>query len=318
MVWRLRCLHRQRGRLGGSEMAHRAPRDAERVGIVRRHVVGDAGGAAVHVGAAELLGAHLLAGRRLHQRRAAEKDRALAAHDDALVGHGRHVGAARGARAHDHGDLRDALGRHVGLVVEDAAEVLAVGKHLVLVGQVGAAGVHQVDARQAVLLGDLLGAQVLLDRDRVVGAALHRGVVGDDHALAPGHPADAGDDARRGHGVVVDAVGGELRELEKRRSRVEQQTDALAHRQLAPRHVALARRSAAAARDLLDFGAQVRDQRAHGVGVGAKSLASRVDASFEDGHGPSRGSPAAGLQPPVHVVEPVVAPEGLAVDDEER
>jgi hypothetical protein len=36
---------------------------------------------------------------------------------------------------------------------------------------------------------DLLGAQVLLDRHRVVGAALDRGVVGDDQAF--GRPDDA-------------------------------------------------------------------------------------------------------------------------------
>ena len=74
--------------------------------------------------------------------------------------------------------------RHAGLVVEDAAEVLAVGEDLVLQRQEGAARVDEVDARQAVLEGDLLGAQVLLHRDRKVGAALHRGVVGDDHRLA--------------------------------------------------------------------------------------------------------------------------------------
>ena len=83
---------------------------------------------------------------------------------------------------------------HPGLVVEDPAEVLAVGEDLVLHGQEGAAGVDQVDARQAVLQGDLLGAQVLLDGHRVVRAALDGGVVGDDHALAAADPADAGDD----------------------------------------------------------------------------------------------------------------------------
>ena len=76
------------------------------------------------------------------------------------------------------------FGRHPRLVEEDAAEVVAVGEDLVLQRQEGAAGVDEVDAREAVLLGDLLGAQVLLDRERVVGAALHGGVVGDDDALA--------------------------------------------------------------------------------------------------------------------------------------
>ena len=70
------------------------------------------------------------------------------------------------------------------------------GEHLVLVRQVGAAAVDQIDAGQPVLLRDLLRAQMLLHRHREIGAALHRRVVGDDHALAPGHAADAGDDAR--------------------------------------------------------------------------------------------------------------------------
>ena len=41
-----------------------------------------------------------LAGGRLHERRAAEEDRALVPDDHRLVGHRRHVGAARRARAH--------------------------------------------------------------------------------------------------------------------------------------------------------------------------------------------------------------------------
>src|SRR3712207_7329925 len=45
---------------------------------------------------------------------------------------------------------------------------------------------------QPVLLRHLLRAEVLLHRDREVGAALHRGVVRNDDALAPGNAADAG------------------------------------------------------------------------------------------------------------------------------
>src|SRR5207253_764539 len=81
--------------------------------------------ARVHVAAAEVFRADHLAGGRLHQRRAAQEDGALVLDDDRLVAHGRHVGAAGGARAHHHGQLRDALRAEVGLVVEDAAEVVA-------------------------------------------------------------------------------------------------------------------------------------------------------------------------------------------------
>jgi hypothetical protein len=124
----------------------------------------------------------------LHQRRPGQEDGALVLHDDRFVAHRRHVGATRGARAHPDRELRDAERAHLRLVEEDAAEVLAVGEHLVLVRQVGAATVDEVDAGQAVLLRDLLRAQVLLHRQRVVGAALHGGVVSDHHALDTRHP----------------------------------------------------------------------------------------------------------------------------------
>ena len=82
----------------------------------------------------------LFSRRRLYQRRPGQKDRALLFYDDSLVGHGRHIGPAGGAGTHDHGNLRDALGGHIGLIEEDAPEVLAVGEHLVLIRQIGAAG----------------------------------------------------------------------------------------------------------------------------------------------------------------------------------
>jgi hypothetical protein len=105
----------------------------------------------VHVRAAKIFRRDHLARGRLHQRRTAQEDRALLAHDDALIRHGRHIGAAGGAAAHDDGDLRDAFRGQIGLIEEDAAEMLLVGKDLGLVGQVRAARVHQIDARQAVL-----------------------------------------------------------------------------------------------------------------------------------------------------------------------
>ena len=187
----------------------------------------------MQVAAAEVFGGDDLAGRGLHQRRAAEEDRALVADDHGLVAHRGHVRAARGARAEHRGDLRNALGAQLGLVVEDAAEVLAVGEHLVLPRQERAAGVDQVDAGQPVLPGDLLRPQMLLDRDRVVRTAFHGRVVGHDHAFAAGDPADAGDHARAGALVVVHAVGGERRHFEQRAAGVEQPVDAVPRQQLA-------------------------------------------------------------------------------------
>ncbi len=88
----------------------------------------------MQVAATEFFGRDDLAGRGLHQRRAAEEDGALVADDHGLVTHRGYVGATGGARAEDRRDLRDPLRAHRRLVVEDAAEMLAIGEDLVLPG----------------------------------------------------------------------------------------------------------------------------------------------------------------------------------------
>jgi hypothetical protein len=57
------CFHRIEVR---NDPAH----EAERVSVVHRVMIRDAGEPRVHVGAAEVFGRHHLAGRGLHQRRA--------------------------------------------------------------------------------------------------------------------------------------------------------------------------------------------------------------------------------------------------------
>ena len=211
------------------------------------------------IGAAQIFRRHHLAGRRLHQRRAAEKNRALIAHDDGFVGHGGNIGAAGRAGAHHHRDLGNALGRHIGLIEENAAEMIAVGKDLVLHGQEGAAGIDQIDAGQVVLLGDFLRAQMLFHGQRIIGSALHRGVIGDDHALDARDAADACDDAGARRVVAIKAMGGELADFEKSRAGIEQGVDALARQKLAARLVPRRRdcRRRPAAR-LSNFVAQIR------------------------------------------------------------
>ena len=65
--------------------------------VVLGVIIGHAGFPRMHVGATEVLRRNHLAGGRLHQRRAAEKNSALVAHDDGFVRHRRHVSAARRA-----------------------------------------------------------------------------------------------------------------------------------------------------------------------------------------------------------------------------
>ena len=144
----------------GSSLPTIAPRDRERVVVVQREVVGHAGNARVHVGAAQFLG-----GRRSRRSRpspaADRRERSLPCSrtmiDSSDIA-GTYAPPAVHEPMHD-GDLRDAFGRHRRLVVEDAAEVVAIGKHVGLVRQVRAARVDEVDARQPVLARDLLRPQ---------------------------------------------------------------------------------------------------------------------------------------------------------------
>ena len=89
--------------------------------------------------------------------------------------------------------------------------MLAVGKDLVLPGQERAAGIHEIEAGEPVGARDLLRAQMLLHREREIRAPLHRRVIGDDDAFAPGDTPDAGDDAGGRHLVIVEPMRGELR-----------------------------------------------------------------------------------------------------------
>ena len=144
----------------------------------------------------------------------AEEDRALIAYNDAFVGHGRDVSTAGRARAHDAGNLRDTLGAHARLVEEDTAKMFAVGKDVGLVRQIGAAAVDEINARQPILLGDLLGPKMFLHGHREIGAALHGSVIGNDHHLAAGDPSDSRDDPGSGRFAFIHVVGGKLPDLQ--------------------------------------------------------------------------------------------------------
>ena len=83
--------------LGLAQARNGAARERQRVRIVFRIVIGDAGTPAVNVGAAQRFRVDLLAGRGAHQGRAAEENPPLVAYDDGVIGHGRYIRAAGGA-----------------------------------------------------------------------------------------------------------------------------------------------------------------------------------------------------------------------------
>ena len=129
----------------------------------------------------------------------------------------------------------------MGLVVEDPPEVVPVGEHLRLQGQKRSAGIHHVNAGKVVVQGDFLGAQVLLDGNRVVGAALDGGVIGEKHDLFPLDHADAGHDTGGRFLPVVHVPCRQGTQLKEGSVGVDQPLDPLPGQQLAPAAVQLHR-----------------------------------------------------------------------------
>mmetsp|Transcript_79954 Transcript_79954/g.209984 ORF Transcript_79954/g.209984 Transcript_79954/m.209984 type:complete len:802 (-) Transcript_79954:52-2457(-) len=106
----------------------------------------------------------------------------------------------------------------------------------------------------------MLGPKVLLHREGVVRAALHRGVVRDKEHLAAVDKADAGHDAGRLGAAVVHVPGCQGRELQELRPGVDDRLDALARQGLASLPVLLDGLLAAAGLHLLKPSVELRDQ----------------------------------------------------------
>src|SRR5688500_18072053 len=147
-------------------------------------MIGNPTKSCVYIRAAEILRADIFARGGFDERRSTEEDRARTFDDDGFVAHGRDVRAARRARAHYRRDLWNLLCRHARLIVEDATEMRSVGKDFILQGQKRPTRTDEIQAGQIILFGDLLGAQMLLDRHREVRPAFDSGIVGDDERFA--------------------------------------------------------------------------------------------------------------------------------------
>jgi hypothetical protein len=231
---RVRCRRRRRsGRRRllpvRREVAEVALRQVDPLLVGLDEEVPAAGDARVHLRPAHLLERDVLADHHLGHPRRAEVHRRVAVAHDHDVAERRDVGAAGGARAEQHADLRDRA-RELDLVEEDAARVAAAGEHLHLLGDARAGRVDEIDHRHAVGERRLLDPQDLLDRLRSPRAGLDGRVVRHQRDAAAADRADAGDDA-----VGAEPLRLPVREQRVLRERagVEQPRDPLAHGQLA-------------------------------------------------------------------------------------
>ena len=274
-------------RRGGALLApvdpgHDVAADADGVVLVDGEVIREPGDPRVHLGAAQRLVVGFLAGGHLHQRRPAEEHLRLPVHQDRVVAHAGHVGAARGrvAEHQRHGGHR--VGGQFGELVEDPA---GRDEQVGLRRQVRAARLHQVHHRQPVGAGDLQRAQGLAQRVRVHRAAADGRVVRDDHAL------DAGDDPDAGHHGGPDgepgAPRGQRGQLEERAVRVDEQLDPLPGQQPAPVAVPLLVALPAARDRQLELFTQLIEHSELRGAVGAVGLVVRVDVGGKDRHAAS-------------------------------
>ncbi len=179
--------------------------------------------------------------------------------------------------------------------------MVAIRKHLILIGQIGAPGVDQVNTRQTVLLRHLLSPQVLLDRHRVVSPALDRGIVADNHAVHATDAPHACDQAGTGRLLAVHRMGRQRGQLQKGRAGIEQHLHPLAWEQLASRHMPGTRGLTASGGGLGQLQLQVFHGRLHLSSMSRKVGRSRIESSLKDGHkAETPGQPGLGKDPRTH------------------
>src|SRR5574337_1559527 len=87
---------------------------------------------------------------------------------------------------------------------------------------------------------------MFLNRNRIIGPALDRRIVGDHHRLPAIDEPDPRDEAGAMHVALVHAKGGERADFEKRRTRINQAGHPFARQKLAAPDMALARPGGAA------------------------------------------------------------------------
>ena len=132
--------------------------------------------------------------------------------------------------------------------------------------------------------GDFLGAQVFFHRERVVGSAFDRGIVGDEYAFQPADPADSGDQSGGGDFVVINLIRCQLGELEKRGGGVEELADSFTWQQFAAVAVFFAGAFAAAEGDFGNVGAKFIAQSLHPLTIRNKRFVVWDDVVFYDWH----------------------------------
>src|SRR5579885_1584419 len=96
-----------------------------------------------------------------------------------------------------------------------------VREHLALAREVRAAAIDEINARKIILPRNLLRAQMLLDGERIISAAFHGRVIGNDDAFLAADPSNTADQSGRREIILINLITRKLRELQKGCTRIE-------------------------------------------------------------------------------------------------
>jgi len=150
--------------------------------------------------------------------------------------------------------------------------------------QVGAATIDQIDTRQAILQRDFLGPQMLLHGHRIIGAALNRRVIADNHAFAAFDAANSRNHACARGLIVVHVMRRQSANFEEWCGWIEQFFDPLAWQQLAAGDMTFAGAFRAAFRRLSRVILQRVYQGFHRSAIGRISGAGDIKLGFQNRH----------------------------------
>ena len=100
--------------------------------------------------------------------------------------------------------------------------MVSIGENLILIGQVGTATIHQIQAGQMTFFCDLLRAQMLFHAHWVIGSRLHRGIVANDHTVPTVHLTNARDQPGRWRIAIIQPMRRGRANFQKRASIIQQ------------------------------------------------------------------------------------------------
>ena len=93
--------------------------------------------------------------------------------------------------------------------------MFTVGENFILTGQVGAAGIHEINTGQIIFCGYGLSAKMFFHRQGIITATFNRGVIGHNNAFLSANATYAGNNAGCWNRLSVNLMSGQGGEFQE-------------------------------------------------------------------------------------------------------